>query len=676
MKKMQPTLIASAILFAYSPAFADTTADGGQVINNGKVQQVVVTASPLRNGEGDQILTPAKVLAGDELRDKVGSSLGETLQNELGVSASAFGAGASRPIIRGMEGSRVKMLENGMATSDVSGLSNDHAVASEGAIARQIEILRGPAALLYGSGAIGGLVNVVNERIPTALEDKPTGQVETRYSSVDNGRNVSGTLDGAVGHVGLHIDGNWRDTNDYKIPGNRVLGDPSSTSGRLPDSDTSERSIGAGASYIRDWGYVGLSANHLSNNYGIPSAEGSRIDQRQNRYDLDSLVHAPFDGFETARFKAGFTDYRHAELGEDLAPVVIFSNRSFESRLELTHKPLMIGDLGLHGTFGAQTENTHFSALSAAGGPDTVPVTHSTSSAAFVIEETKVGQVAVNAGARYENVRREPVGNQERSFNLGSASLGALWPFMHGYSAGATVSYAQRAPSTDELYSGGPHDATLTFDVGDAGLHKEISRNFELSLQKDTGLLRWKANLFRNNVSDFIYGHITSLTLDEDGNAAAGAGTFRQRLFEQAPAHIQGAEAELTWNQLGMGWNGRLFADGSRGKLDIGDNLPLQPADRVGASVGYRQADWRAGLSWTHARGQDRLASFEGTTTPAYNLVDANFSYTQKLEKLDLTWFVLAKNLLNQDIRLSTSLLKDISPLPGRNLAFGVRAHF
>jgi iron complex outermembrane receptor protein len=139
----------------------------------------------------------------------------------------------------------------------------------------------------------------------------------------------------------MHIDGNWRDTNDYKIPGNRVLGDPSSTSGRLPDSDTSERSIGAGASYIRDWGYVGLSANHLSNNYGIPSAEGSRIDQRQNRYDLDSLVHAPFDGFETARFKAGFTDYRHAELGEDLAPEVIFSNRSFESRLELTHKPLM-----------------------------------------------------------------------------------------------------------------------------------------------------------------------------------------------------------------------------------------------------------------------------------------------------------------------------------------------
>jgi iron complex outermembrane receptor protein len=674
---MQPTLIASAILFAYAPAFAQTQApaspDGGQAINGGKVQQVVVTANPLRNGEGDQILTPAKVLAGDELRDKVGSSLGETLQGELGVSASAFGAGASRPIIRGMEGSRVKMLENGMATSDVSGLSNDHAVASEGAVARQIEILRGPAALLYGSGAIGGLVNVVNERIPTALEDKPTGQLESRYSTVDNGRNLSGTLDGAAGHVGLHIDGNWRDTNDYKIPGSRLLNDPSTSMGRLPDSDTSERSIGAGASYIRDWGYVGVSASHLSNNYGIPTEEGSRIDQRQNRYDLDSLVHEPFAGFETARFKAGFTDYRHAELDLSNAPQVVFSNRSFESRLELTHKPLA----GFHGTFGVQTENTHFSALSAAGGPDTVPVTHSTSSAAFVVEETAIGPVRVNAGARYENVRREPVGNRERSFNLGSGSVGALWPFMPGYGVGATVSYAQRAPSTDELYSGGPHDATLTFDVGNAELKKEISRNIELSLQKTSGLWRWKANLFRNNVSDFIYGHITGLTLDEDGNAGAGvSNSFRQRLFEQAPAHIQGAEAELTWNAAGMGWNGRVFADSSRGKLDNGENLPLQPADRLGASLGYREDNWRAGLSWTHARGQDRLAAFESTPTPAYNLVDANLSYTQKLAQTDLTWFLLAKNLLNKDIRLSTSLLKDISPLPGRNIVFGVRAKF
>jgi iron complex outermembrane receptor protein len=665
--KIERTLLASALLLAFHPA---VRADDQDIINDGKIQQVVVTASPLRNGEGDQILTPAKVLAGDELRDKVGSSLGETLQNELGVSASAFGAGASRPIIRGMEGSRVKMLENGMATSDVSGLSNDHAVASEGAVARQIEILRGPAALLYGSGAIGGLVNVVNERIPTALEPRLTGQVESRLSTVDNGKDVSGTLDGAVGKIGLHLDGNARNTDDYQIPDRRVANDPASAMNRLPNSDTKERNIGIGGSYIDDWGYAGLSASHLTNFYGIPTDEGSHIAQRQNRYDFDSVVKNPLAGFESARVKAGYTDYHHAEL-DDGVPATLFSNKSFESRVELTHEP--ITRLGLHGTFGVQTENTHFSALSAQGGPDTVPVTHSTTQATFLVEEWSQGPLRWNAGLRYENVDRKPVGNRERSFDLGSGSIGALWPFTKGYSFGATLSYAQRAPATDELYSDGPHDATLTFDVGNPDLHKEISRNVELSLQKTSGLLRWRVNAYRNNVDNFIYGHVTDASFDEDGNPG---GDFRQRLFQQAKAHIQGAEAEMTWNQVGMGWNGRVFADTSRGYLDDAGNLPLQPADRVGAAIGYRQPHWRAGLDWTHARGQERLASFETSTTPSYNQVNANLSYTQKLENLDLTYFVSAKNLLNEDIRLSTSLLKDISPLPGRNVTFGVRAKF
>jgi iron complex outermembrane receptor protein len=665
--KIERTLLASALLLAFHPA---VRADDQETINDGKIQQVVVTASPLRNGEGDQILTPAKVLAGDELRDKVGSSLGETLQNELGVSASAFGAGASRPIIRGMEGSRVKMLENGMATSDVSGLSNDHAVASEGAVARQIEILRGPAALLYGSGAIGGLVNVVNERIPTALEPKLTGQVETRLSTVDNGKDMSGTLDGSIGKIGLHLDGNARNTDDYQIPDLRVVNDPTSRMNRLPNSDTKERNIGIGGSYIDDWGYAGLSASHLTNFYGIPTDEGSHIDQRQNRYDFDSVVKNPLAGFESARVKAGYTDYHHAEL-DDGVPATLFSNKSFESRVELTHKP--ITGLGLHGTFGVQTENTHFSALSAEGGPDTVPVTHSTTQAAFLVEEWSQGPLRWNAGLRYENVDRKPVSNRERTFDLGSGSIGALWQFTKGYSAGATVSYAQRAPATEELYSGGPHDATLTFDVGDPNLQKEISRNIELSLQKTSGLLRWRVNAYRNNVNNFIYGHVTDASFDEDGNPG---GEFRQRVFQQAKAHIQGAEAELTWNQIGMGWNGRVFADTSRGYLDDAGNLPLQPADRVGAAIGYRQPHWRAGLDWTHARGQDRLAAFETSTTPSYDQVNANVSYTQRLEHLDLTYFVSAKNLLNEDIRLATSLLKDIAPLPGRNVVFGVRAKF
>lgn len=659
--KNQRTLLASAILLAFAaPAFAQSS--------DAAIQKVVVTASPFHSAEGDQILTPAKVLAGNELRDKVGSSIGETLSQELGVSASGFGAGASRPIIRGLEGSRIKMLENGMTTSDVSGLSNDHAVASEGAVAHQIEILRGPAALLYGSGAIGGLVNVVNERIPTTLEAQPTGQVETRYSGVDNGRNVSGTVDGAAGKLALHLDGNWRDANDYKIPDHRALNDASSASGRLPHSATTEKNAGAGASWIDSWGYAGFSASHLSNLYGIPSVEGSRIDQKQNRYDFDSQIREPLAGFESLRVKAGYSDYEHAELGED-GPEVQFQNRSLETRWELTHKPWA----GLRGTFGMQTENTHFSALSAAGGPDTVPRTHSTSTAAFLVEEADAGPLRLSGGLRYEAVKRTPVGNKERQFDLVSGSFGALWPFTPGYGVGATLSYAQRAPAIEELYSGGPHDATQSFDIGNPDFDKETSRNIELSLQKTSGLLRWKANVYRNHIQNFIYGHVTDELLDEEGNPG---GDLRRRVFEQDRAHIHGAEAELTYNQSGAGWSGRVFADTSRGKLDRGGNLPLQPADRVGASVGYREGAWRAGLSLIHARGQDRLASFETATTPGYNQLDANLSYTQRLAGQDLTWFVLAKNLLNQDIRLATSLLKEIAPQPGRNLVVGVRAKF
>jgi iron complex outermembrane receptor protein len=666
--KFQHSLLAAAVLSTLSSVVVAQQTDP-------VVPKVIVTASPFKNADSDQILNPAKVISGDELRDKVGSSLGETLSQELGVSASAFGAGASRPIIRGMEGARVKMLENGMATSDVSGLSNDHAVASEGAVAQQIEILRGPAALLYGSGAIGGLVNVVNERIPTALEKQTTGTVESRYSTVDSGKNASGTIDTSVGQFALHADGNIRNADDYKIPGQRIEGDPDAGAGRLPHSGTKERSWGLGGSYIADWGFIGASASKLTNVYGIPSEEGSKIDQAQTRYDIDSLVRNPFAGFESFKFKAGYTDYKHAELNEDNSPAVLFTNRTVETRAELTHSPIAALH-NMRGTFGIQTDNNHFSALSPTGGADTVPVTHSTSQAAFLVEEVKLGPVVLSAGGRLESVERKPVSNIERDFSLKSGSVGGLWTFTPGYAAGLTLSYAERAPATEELYSGGPHDATETFDIGNPNFKKESSKNFELSLEKNTGLIRWKANAFRNKVDNYIFGNVNGTLVDEDGNVVVDGSSLRQRIFQQAPATIQGAEAELTYNALGNGWNGRVFVDTSKGRLDNDGSLPLQPADRVGASIGYKDGAWRAGASLVHGAGQERLASFESTTTASYNQLGANVSYTQKLANVDVTYFLLAKNLLNEDIRLSTSLLKDVAPLPGRNFVFGVRAHF
>lgn len=670
--KFQHTLLAAAVLSTFSSvASAQDAVDP-------VTPKVVVTASPFKTADSDQILNPAKVLAGDELRDKVGSSLGETLSSELGVSASAFGAGASRPIIRGMEGARVMMLENGMATSDVSGLSNDHAVAAEGAVAQQIEILRGPAALLYGSGAIGGLVTVVNARIPTELPAATTGTVESRYSSVDSGKNASASVDTAAGKFALHADGNIRNTDDYRIPDDRLAGgngaQPDSATGRLPNSTTKERTWGLGGSYIADWGFVGVSGSHLTNLYGIPSLEGSKIDQAQTKYDFDSLVNHPFAGFESFKFKAGYSDYHHAELDDQNQPDVLFKNRSIETRAELTHAPIAaLHDL--HGTFGIQTDHVDFSALSPTGGADTVPVTKSTSQAAFLVEELNLGALALSAGGRLEHVDRQPVSNIERSFALKSGSVGGLWTFTPGYAVGVTYSYSERAPATEELYSSGPHDATETFDIGNPNFKIESSKNVELSLEKTTGLNRWRANAYQNKVDNYIFGNVTGTLVDADGNVDA-TGVLRQRIFQQAPATIHGVEAEWTYNALGNGLNGRLFTDMSRGRLDAVGSLPLQPADRIGGSIGYKQDGWRAGMALVHGKGQNRLASFETTTTPAYDDLSANISYTQKLASQDITYFLLAKNLLNEDIRLSTSLLKDVAPLPGRNFVIGIRTHF
>lgn len=634
----------------------------------------MITATPFGAGEGDQILTPARVLAGEELRNKIGGSLGETLSQELGVSASAFGAAASRPIIRGLEGSRVKMLQNGMAVSDVSGLSNDHAVGAESSTARQIEILRGPAALLYGSGAIGGLVNVVNERIPTELAPKPSGEIEARYGTADRAKGLSVSTDGALGSLALHADGNIRRSQDYKIPGTSVLDDPAGPAGRLPNSFARTETAGFGASYVGAWGHVGAAVGILNNRYGIPTEEGSQIDLEQTRYDLDSLVRNPLAGFETFKFKLGYTDYRHSELDSAGMPLTNFSNRALESRWELAHRPLA----GWRGVFGIQTENSRFAALAADGsGPSTVPRTKSTSSAAFLVEEREFGAVRMNAGARFESVKRKPEGGGHRSFDLVSYSVGGAWAFMPAHSVGLTASVAQRAPVMEELYSQGPHEATATFDIGDAGLRKETSRNIELSFGKNAGAARWKVNLFQNKVKDFVYGRMTGQTCDDEGNCSADPdGELRERVFTQAGATIRGAEAEISHNWRGEGLSLRAFADTSRGTFDGGGNLPLQPTTRIGAEAGYKQGAWRAGASLVHALKQDRLADFETTETAAYTQLDANLSYTQRFGTHQLTWFAVAKNLLNEDIRLSTSVLKDTAPLQGRSLVVGVRAKF
>ncbi len=667
---IQRTLMASAVMSALAWLPLASFAQGNEKI----LPAVIVTATPFSSDENAQILIPAKVLGGNELRNKLGASLGETLSQELGVSASGFGAGASRPIIRGLEGPRVKILQNGMALSDVSSLSNDHAVGTESSTARQIEILRGPAALLYGSGAIGGLVNVVNDRIPTMLLPKPTGEAELRFGSADKEKSVSFSADGASGEIGLHLDGSARDAADYRIPGLAAPNDPSSPSGTLPSSFARAHSLGFGASHIARWGHIGASLDTRRDHYGIPTEEKSFIDLSQTRFDLEGLIQQPFAMTDSVKFKLGSSDYSHTEKLEDGTPATGFSNKALETRWELAHQPLA----GWRGTLGMQTEHSKFSALSASTGrPDTVPITRSSSVAAFLIEEREFGPLRASAGLRLETVSRRPenTGLTDRRFHLSSYSVGGLWTFTRGYGIGATLSLAQRAPAIEELYSNGPHESTATFDIGDAALQKERSRNIELTLQKTDGMTRWKANIFENRVKNFVYGRSDGAMVDEDGNDDP-SGEFMRRFWSQANATIRGAEVEVAYNQRGEGLSLRAFADTSRGTLDNAGNLPLQPTTRTGLEAGHKNGPWRSGVSLLHALRQERLSAFENNATPAYTRLDASLSYTYRVQGAQWTWFAIAKNLLNQEIRLSTSILRDIAPQPGRNIILGIRTRF
>jgi len=652
------------------------------------------------------ILTPTKILQGNELQDKLGTTLGATIGNELGVSQTGYGTGASRPVMRGLEGARVQILQNGLSVGDVSAISADHAVASPVANARQIEILRGAAALLYGSGSSGGLVNVINDRILTNLPDKPTGALNTSYDTVSNGRAASGVIEGSIGSVAVHVDTAINNNQNYRIPGGSIQtqGQPSggwtvppggpftNYTGKLPNSFNDQNNLGVGASYIGKSGYTGVSVERLNNNYGIPTPEGGSINQSQNRYDFQHQTRDPFAGFSSIKFSAANSNYNHTEFSianGAYTPAALWKNIANEARLELAHKAIM----GWKGTFGAQVTANSLEANEIGGGYAILPATKTKSKALFWIEEGRWGALQGNLGLRYDNVKQNPnlsttfedpsyanpsapiaPSLQNRSFNLLSYSAGGLWNFANGYGTGLSYTVSQRAPSAQELYSYGPHESTATFAVGNSNLNKETSHNLELNVQKTMGKVRGKVNVYLNKFNNYIYGYyVPGQSAGEDEDEA-----FSVVQAQQAAATIKGVEGELTHNWGNVGSGARLFADASQGSFDAGGNLPLQPAPRIGLQVAHQKNGWLANASYTYSFQQNRLATWEVGPTPSYNLLNAGLSYTEKVNKISWTGYMMLKNILNDDIRYATTpmAVRLYAPQPGRSLMVGVRANF
>ncbi|MBJ7380475.1 MAG: TonB-dependent receptor [Polynucleobacter sp.] len=681
-------------IFYFATAVAITAVLSDAVFAHGEANPLQIDVTGSQEG-GQGILIPSKIVAGDELQNKLGNTLGATLANELGVSATGFGAGSSRPVIRGLDGPRVQVLQNGLSVGDVSSISPDHAVASPIQNARQIEILRGAAALMYGSGSSGGLVNVVNDRIHTNLPTEVSGAANTSYDTVSNGRAASGVIDAAVGNIALHLDTAINNNNNYRFPGNSALDGNTNWAipgiqgvnytGKLPYSFTNQNNLGLGASYIGAQAYTGVSVERMNHNYGIPTPEGGFIQQSQNRYDFQHQTRNPFDGFSSIKISVANSNYNHTEFASDGVAATIWKNVANEARIDLTHQELM----GFKGNIGAQWSASSLNANDLnSGNFSIVPNTKSNSNALFLIEEGKWGALQTNFGLRYNQVSQSPNTNtdyqspvftgttpttptaQFRNFNLFSSSLGGLWNFAHGYGTGLSYTVSQRAPSPQELYSYGIHESTATYDVGNSNLNKETSHNLEYTLQKTAGLLKAKANLYVNKFNNYIYAFYTGAYETQTGFSVTQA--------QQASATIKGAEGEITYNWNQTGTAARLFGDIVRGSFDAGGNLPLQPAPRVGAEIAHQKNGWLTSTTYIYGFQQNRLASWEVGPTPSYNLLNATLSYSEKINRVNWTAYALVKNILNQEIRYSTTpmAVRLYAPQPGRSFMVGLRGNF
>ena len=658
-----------AALFATGQALA---ADQEQ-----ELDAVVVRASPFGGHSDLEMAQPASVLRGDRLQRKQSTTLGDTLSGELGVQSSSFGPGAGRPIIRGMDGPRVRVMDGGMGTSDLSTISPDHQATGEPITAKQIEVLRGPATLLYGSGAIGGVVNVVTNRIPDSRQDGFYGNVELRTATGTRENTGSFSLDGGKSGFAWHLDGYKRKTGDYSIPGAQNRTDPASARGRLPNSATDADGFSLGGSWVGDRGYLGASFQQLSSLYGIPTPDAARIDMRQRRIDVAGELRDPMPGFTRLRVKLRDSRYQHAEIESTGDIGTVFRNNGRENRYELTHAPLA----GWTGVLGVQADDKTVSAL---GAEAIIPRTRNRARGLFLVEDMSWRDFHFELGARGGRETRNPDGaNQARGFSLSSYSAGSVWKFVPGYALALNVTSAQRAPATEELYSNGAHVATGTFEVGDTTLRPERSRNIDLGLRKTAGAWRAKAGVFVNRIRNYIYARSADTDGDgiadrvDDTGALVPSGGFQLVNYAHADARFRGFEAELSYRPSPAGFGARVFGDRAEGRLaGGGGNLPRISPARLGFESDFKRGPWSSYGTLLRVFRQDRVALLESSTR-GYTRLDAGIEYTMKSSSdVSTTLFLRGSNLLDQDMRAHTSFIKDFVPMPGRSLVAGLRASF
>ncbi|MGR8979435.1 MAG: TonB-dependent receptor [Gammaproteobacteria bacterium] len=670
-------------------ANTDNTAESKE--EAAQLEEIVISESSEKTPK--QTIQPFIELTGDELRFKTGQTLGETLKNELGINNESFGAGVGRPVIRGQAGPRVRVMQNGLGNNDVSSLSPDHANGVEPILAERIEVLRGPGTLLYGNGAIGGVVNVIDNRIPERMPDKPIGgAAEQRYDSTTNESASAMKAEGGVRGLAFHIDGFYRDQNNTHIGGRpidekalrsidssfeEVVDNPD---GLIRNSQARSRGGSVGVSMIGDDAMTGIAINRLEKVYGIP-ADGSggdpvTIDLSQTKYDFKGNVNKPFPFAEKLKMKFGFTDYKHVELDGGI-PATTFLNQSYESRLELEHSP--VGPL--NGVVGFQSINSEFSAL---GEEALVPKSDTDSYGLFAVETVQSGPFTYEAGARGEWQTITPENSESQSYLPVSGAGSISWDVNKHHELTLAFTHFQRAPQIQELFSNGVHEATHSFELGDANLNKEFSNNLDLGYRFNSDWMRAEISLFHNWIVDYIFQKRTGDVFDEvtesfDTICPADGECLPVFVSSQADAVFRGYEAKTVFplmeNRYGV-VDLTLFSDYTRGSFIGGGDVPRMPPLRFGFQLDYAKNDWSANVRLTRGEPQNRTGDNESATR-GYLQLDLGAQYQlADFNGADILVFAKGKNLLNENIRNSTSYLRNFAPEPGRSGEIGIRISY
>lgn len=639
-----------------------------------------------------ELSSSVEVLRGDDLVTGRSATLGDTLSGLPGVHSSGFGPGVGRPVIRGLDGARVRVLSDGVGVLDASTSSPDHAITSEMQLLEQVEVLKGPATLMYGGGAIGGVVNLIDRRVPTYVPERGfEADVELRGNTVADERAGAFGVTAGSGQFALRLEGSKLEADPYDIPGS-----PSRQEGAFNESD----SAALGFSWIGERGYLGLAYSEQNREYGLLAHEhadchthgptwhcgghdhdhghghddhdddhphhdhdhaAAFIDMRQKRWDLRGEYRDPFAGFEKVRLRMAHTDYQHKEI-EGSHVGTRFDNQGSEARVELTHRPLA----GWRGVIGGQTTRRDFSAL---GEEAYVPATLTNNHAVFLVEELQMGDWRHEIGLRHEwqnvDVKRTAADVSHRGTSI---AAGTTWRFVADHALFANLSRSQRLPTAEELYANGPHAATRTVELGNANLKEETGYNLEVGLRKLAGTLTYSLSAFRNQVDDFIYA--------ADAGYDPGGG-YRVVEYRQDDALLRGFEASVGV-QATEALQVTLFGDSVRGKLrNGGGDLPRIPADRYGVRLEQRLTSQLTGeLESYRVRRQDNTAAHE-TTTGGYSMLNAGLSYRgHSVGGMDYLLYARANNLLDDKARQHTSYIKDEVLLPGRNLTVGMRLSF